>query len=242
MGFVCQPQQGYFAEIVRRPPSSRFVHTLGGKNDLPGAVCLPCNRPLLLMISLDVRDKRLGLELPRGRKEEPLEGKPRELYDIPLLYCWSCGPQLHYRLNPEGGVDVLNHAKDSCWPNSCWPFEPYPDSFPRKHLRLSRIGAATQELMRRKNSGKLSKETLFDKRLHSVLTLRHQIGGEPILQQSGGLSGFLSCPLCDGKTPFIASVADETGSKETFHENSGLQVVFHYCIRCQVVYASHECD
>src|SRR5262245_10198011 len=181
--FAAVPRNGCLVEISRTRPTSRFEHTLGGKNGIPGALCLPCKRPLLLMMSLDVRDRRLNLTLPRGRRERQFEGTPRDLHDIPLLYCWSCGPWLDYRVNPEGGVDVLNHSKEGSWPDSCWPYEPYPEEFPRKYLRLSPMSSRGQELIRRSNTRKLSDKERWAGKNQEFLKLKHQIGGEPLVQQ-----------------------------------------------------------
>jgi hypothetical protein len=211
---------------------------LGGKNEIPGAFCLPCKRPYLLMMSLDVRDPRLNLSFPLGRKEGLLEGDGRELHDLPLLYCWSCGPCLDYRVNPEGGIDVLNHSKDASWPDSCWPYEPYPDNFPSRSLRLASMPSRAQSLISKRNAGKLSDSEKYSRKNQELLLIKHQIGGEPRIQQGNDLARGV---LCKRRSPFLAAVAGETGSKQKF-SSYGVQVLFFYCAPCQVVSALHDCD
>jgi hypothetical protein len=247
--FTCVPRRGYFAEVGKRRPSSRFEHSVGGKNDLPGAFCAPCKRPLLLMKSIDVRDSRLGLRLPQGRHERVIRrpGKhlERDLFDIPLLYCWSCGSLLYYRLNPEGGVDVLNHSKEQMdvLMDACLPYFPYPTSFPKKHLRLVPISTKAQRTIHEDNAGVLEDDgSASSVQLRPYLRPRHQVGGEPHFEQKSCLKGGRKCVLCRKDAPLLASVADETGSKLTFHGGSYVQVIYHYCPHCQVVSGYHECD
>jgi hypothetical protein len=237
VGFLCTPRQGYLAEICTEPADPSFDHTLGGKHDLAGAYCFPCKLPYLLMMSLDTRDPRLGLSFPHGRFEDPLH-RQRPLHELPLLYCWSCGPCLDYRINPEGGIDPLNHSKEASWPYSCLPYEPYPKSFPKKHLRLTPMTSRTQELLRKRNAGTLDEAASTSEEDHRSLLLKHQIGGEPRFQQ--GFYG-AKCALCGKPPPFLAAVAETTGSKKKFSPY-GVQVLFFYCAPCQVVSTYHDCD
>lgn len=257
MPFTQVPRQGYFVEFSDAPGSDGFRHTVGGKNELQGAVCLPCKRPLLLMMSLDTRDPRLEIKLTQGRLEMRIsEGgeigaaaqpytsrlEERTFHDVPLLYCWSCGDHLDYRLNPAGGVDVLDQSAFHNAPGLCLPYEPYPRSFPSKHIGLEAVPSHVQEIIRKQNAGTLDKEARWTPGVREALSLRHQIGGEPWFLQRDCLEGDWKCSLCRGDMPFLASVADETGSKKTFHHGAYVQVVFHYCAACQVVNAYHECS
>lgn len=239
MPFTSVLKRGYFLEISK-VRTGRFQHTLGGKSDLPGAVCHPCGRPLLLMMSLDVRDPRLNLKLPQGRRDEPLDGPERDLHDLPLLYCWSCGADLDYRLSPNGGIDVLNHTK-SRWPTSCLPYDPYPESFPRRDLRLVPIPPHVQRLIRKNNAKHLDGVTLSPE-ARRYLRPALQVGGEPVFVQKLSLAGGWDCTLCGGDSPFLAAVADPPKYGKGFHDNSYLQVVFHWRQVCQVLNAYHECD
>jgi len=196
------------------------------------------------MLSLDVRDSRLGLRLARGRnKSHYRDGKwdDQVFHDIPLLYCWSCGPWFSYRLNPKGGVDVLDHDYHEGWPGSCLPYEPYPESFPERPVTLIRITPKEQDLIRKNNQNKLPPSLRHEKETYPYRSPRHQVGGEPYFAQKSAMKG-VTCTLWDEPMPFLASVGDETGWKKTFHDGAWLQVLFHYCGSCQVVDAHHECD
>lgn len=255
MKFTSAPKQGYFLELAKKAERKGREHAFGGTQDLPGAVCLACDRRLFRMASLDTRDSRLGLKLPRGRQDRRFnelyyqDGKVKsgespilwtKLHDLPLLYCWSCGSDLNYRLNPEGGVDVLGHSgmDDPESAGSCLPYEPYPESVASKPLRLKAVPAETQDLIRRENAGRLHED---GPNVRAALALRPQVGGEPRFLQKQCLKGGWTCELCRRKTPFLASITDFDGDK-SLHGGAYVQVIFHYCEPCQVINAYHECD
>jgi hypothetical protein len=222
MAFTSVPPQGYFLEVVDAPEPA-FEHSLGGEQDLPGAFCTSCKLPFLLMMSLDVRDGRLGLQWSKGRGEATT---------IPLLYCWSCGDWLDYRLKADGSIERVGDQPDG-WAGSCFPYEPYPKSFPRAWIRLDPVPPETQQRLRKANTDELD---------GSPPAPRHQVGGEPRFVQRTCVEGGWACEVCGKDAPFLAVVGDDAGGGRQFHRNAYLQVVFHYCQACQVVNAYHECD
>ncbi len=226
MPFTSVPPQGYFLEIT--DSSGPFDHSLGGTHKLRKADCPTCKRPFLLMMSLDVRDPKLGLQLP-GQQA------------LPLLYCWSCGPNMDYQIQSDGRVKLIDPDEDG-WAGSCFPYEPYPKSFPRKSLRLEPVPSGIQDMIRKHNAGKLDDRGQVPEEWSRHLAPRHQVGGEAYFVQRNCVEGGWECASCGKDAPFLASVADEAGDGRRFHKNSFLQVVFHYCQDCRVVNAYHECD
>jgi hypothetical protein len=184
------------------------------------------------MAALDTRDPRLGLRLKKtGRKNR---------IHLPLLYCWSCGPWLSYRLNPVGGIDVLDNENRS---PGCYPYEPYPKSFPGRWVRLVPVAPEVQSLIRKKNEGKLKDDGSLPDEQRQYLIPRHQLGGQAYFQQGFSLKDPCACVLCGKSSPFLAAIGNETGGGKTFYgENFLLQTIFHYCAACQVVCGHHECD
>jgi hypothetical protein len=228
--FTCIPKQGYFLEFSDSPP--RYEHFLGGKAELPGAFCLPCKRPLLLMAALDTRDPRLGLNLRKSDRKNRIH--------LPLLYCWSCGTWLSYRLNTVGGIDALDNENRG---STCFPYEPYPKSFPARWVRLVPVAPEIQRLIRRSNEGKLKDNFSMPEERRQYLRPRHQLGGQAFFQQGLCLKDGCRCTLCGKNSPFLASIGNETGGGKTFYgANYLLQTVFHFCESCQVVCGHHECD
>ena len=69
----------------------------------------------------------------------------------------------------------------------------------------------------------------------------HFLAGEHDLPGAFCLRG-VACTLCGKDSPFIASIANETGGKENFYGQPYLQTIFHYCMPRHVVTAYLECD
>jgi hypothetical protein len=241
--------QGYFAELApANGKAPRFKHTLCGPQDVPGAECMTCRRPLLLMLTLDLTDKRLKFITKPQRVELLLLGKGpevtpdfRTLTDLPLYYCWACGNPLTYRLNKGGGVDVLDHTR-----LTMADFKPerpdYPQYLPARRLRLTPIPHDVQKLIHRSNQGELKGDEKYSGANSPYLRPRHQIGGEPYLVQGNASDSRQTCDLCDKDMPIVAVVGDECGRKGGFVGDAFVQVIFHCCDSCQVVVAMNECD
>jgi hypothetical protein len=74
----------------------------------------------------------------------------------------------------------------------------------------------------------------------------HQIGGFPVIANSQEIT----CPVCLKESPLFAVICDDaTGNnpgkvpaENTFVDNCGVQMVFHFCRDCSVVSAYHSCD
>src|SRR5262245_13887496 len=68
-------EQGFFVDYSQ-PFSAGSRHRFCGPNDVHGAACPNCKRPLLLFLHLDTSDDRLELAHWGG--------------PLPLLFCWKC--------------------------------------------------------------------------------------------------------------------------------------------------------
>ena len=258
MPFTSKPTKGYFATFATGRASGKYTHAIGGANKVHGAWCLPCQRPLLLVMTLDTRDPRLGLSLPRGRETLTLDFDPakpletdvgvKKSADLPLFYCWHCMPCLTYRLNPHGGVDVLDHDPFTLQGDAHAaqedgaPYGDYPSSFMRRRVKLAPVPEQAQSLIHEGNSGTLTDKKKYDSRNGKWLRPRHQVGGEPFFSQGNFKDGDVRCALCGGEMPLIASVADDAGGRKHFAGDPFVHMLFHWCEPCQVVFASHECD
>jgi hypothetical protein len=69
----------------------------------------------------------------------------------------------------------------------------------------------------------------------------HQVGGEPYLIQQN-LETRIECVDCGGTMPFFACIGDDAFGKGKFTGNPYVQVVFHFCPRCEVICAYQQCD
>jgi len=239
-------RQGYTLEFLRRgAPPPRYAHAIGGKHSIPGATCPWCSRPLLLLATLDTRDPRLGLELKWDDDTDFALGSARVPVDhvrrreLPLFYCWYCAPaSMCYRITSGGGVDVLDHDV-SMGPPEFVERPDYPLFFPRRPVRLVRIPDDVRAALRRHRVGKLSDAD--ERRYSRFLWPRHQVGGVPYFAQ-GGMGTGTGCTLCTtGDSGTLAAIADDSGTKGGFVGSSSVQVLFRYCIPCQVVNGANEC-
>lgn len=217
--------RGYYLEFKK----SRFAHAVGGRNELPGAVCNghKCDRPFLRLLTLDLKDPKLSF-IP-ALKHGP---------SLPLLYCWRCGGEPSYRLDPSGRVTVI--GKSSTGPEKDFPYPDYPEFFPEQAVRLIAIPSAVQRRICEANARTIDKDVEFSPEFAPHMEPHHQVGGIPYLLE-GDREPEL-CPQCEKPMPILGSACSESGSKMKFARNRFMQVVFEYCADCQIVHASYECD
>lgn len=229
MTFLSEPSDGFFLEIDRKDSTSSDVsHTFCGRNDMRGAFCPNCRKPLLQLMLFDVRDYRLHLE---GR------GFPI----LSLLFCWTCDLSqglFYYAHLADGSVKILEYRKGQ--PYEDFPYENYPVSFPESTAVLEPISSADQDTIRALNSGSL-RGSQVRKTQPRLCKPRHQLGGEPYLVQRN-MDKVVRCCVCRQAMPFFASIGDDGPEETRFTENDYVQVLFHCCRKCNVVAAYQQCD
>jgi len=219
--------QGYFVEFIH-PQDEGFQHVFCGPHEISDAWCPNCDKPLLRFLSLDTRDPRLRLQ----DKSFPL---------LHLLNCWTCKVAqrpFFYRINPDGGVNLLEYGSGFEGPD--FPYEDYPQHFPGAPIQLIPLTDEEQQTIYGLNEGILEPfDTPFNTRLSCPA---HQVGGEPFLIQSDWDCWKLNCPVCRQEMPFLASVGDSNLLPRGFTDNAYVQFGFSYCPTCDVVGSLQQCD
>jgi hypothetical protein len=242
MSFAAVPRQGYILKI--REDSSyrpKYQHKFFGNHDIRGAVSPNTGKPLVLFLTIDLNDRRVSI--PRS-----------PIPNVFLLYSWRCyisQGDFYYQIDGANSIKILEYQK-GLWeddgPNcSDFPYEPYPEYFPEAKAQLVKVSERYQAFICSVNTeGRDAIEDLPYDIYRDVTDPKHQLGGEPYLiqgfcnERSGGEAR--TCPICRQTHPFFATVADYASGGLSLCGNSCVQVVFHYCPRCQVVGAYHECD
>ena len=244
---------GYWIDFARPGERLKYKHLLGGRNNWRGAYCLTCMRPLLLLLTLDPADPRLGVNRSpwKGKLNSVLIEKKNGEHDVklvepkltalPLFYCWSCLPQLRYRLNFRGGIDVLDHDPSDS-KESYSPAENQPEHFPPRKMKLVPLLKEEQALLRKHNRSELPEEVEREKRARPIFYPRHQVGGEPFLVQKNPDHQGGSCEVCGAAKPLFVSLGDDSGMKGGFVNNAYVQLLFTYCQTCQILDVHNECD
>ena len=221
-------QRDYFVDAAGDAMiSAEYRHYFCGAHEIAGAHCPNCHKPLLRFLSLDVSDVRLCLD------DSPFCA-------LPLLYCWRCPVSeevFSYKLNADGSVVLLSHGEGKPAPD--WPYEDYPDCFPGVPARLLRINEEAQRILRMLNKGEYEREWI--QRHPGLFEPRHQYGGEPLLMQLDTAYS-IECPSCRSHMPFLASIGHDCLDPRGFVTEPSVQVVYHYCRRCQVVSTFNQCD
>jgi hypothetical protein len=222
-----QPVQGYAVDYRFADGEARkFAHAFCGAHDVRGAVCPGSSRPLLLLLTLDTSDPRLGLS---GHQPELLR----------LFYTWNCdamAAQLAYHVAMDGSLTVVGIQGVSEGPLDLNGQEPYPQA----PARLIPLESDEQRLLVEINAGDRFDYDL-DERYSFLGSPFHQVGGEPYLvQKNPGHRG--KCPTCHATAPFLAAVADDNPHDDGFVGNEFVQVLFFYCRACRVVIAWNQCD
>jgi hypothetical protein len=117
------------------------------------------------------------------------------------------------------------------------PYDAYTGAYPLKKVGLIAPSGEEQH-----------EEILAQSDLDPALRLwpKHQIGGLPVILNPQSIA----CPACLKPSPFLAVICDDaTGNqpgkvaaRDSFVDNLGVQMVFHFCRECSVVTAYHSND
>jgi hypothetical protein len=210
------------------PVASEHQHDFCGPNEISGAICPACSKPLLRVLSLSAADSRLNAD-------------PAKTPAVHLLYCWTCSiPYGHfsYRVRQDGTVEVLDLPPTTEYafgPDG--PYDGYTGTYPMKKVSLVALSEEERQAEKLAHSDMDLAFTLFP---------RHQIGGTPVILNSEAIA----CPACLKPSPFLAVICDdasgnrpgEVAARDSFVGNLGVQMVFHFCRECSVVTAYHSND
>ncbi|MEI7577774.1 MAG: hypothetical protein WCK51_12850 [Armatimonadota bacterium] len=214
--------------VVATFPSHTGRHVIGGKPSTPGAVCPNCELPFTRFFYLDVTDPNLG-------------DHQTNLSGLELLYCWQC-PVAQSEFSYQFGEFKL--LKCATGPKEDdFPYEDYPRWFPEARVDFQPMPAQLAHQIEQyqdlseNEPDRINKFFTFSERDH-VSTPRHQLGGTPFRFENS----VPTCPLCSRQMQFLMTVANSSTDPPEFVGNDYVQVVYHLCVTCSVVTATHECD
>ena len=254
--FPNDPEQGYWVNYKNTADvPTEFEHTFCGPQDIAGARCPCCQRPLVRYLALDTRDARLHLQ------NSPFPTLP--LMDCPRCLVQGGSPAHHgaflYRVLRDGGVELAPYVQEGWLRSDDFPYEDYPSFFPEAQAVLQPLTPAEQEgVMRINHRGdwenlppevldamseeeldELGSEDWWEEDFYeSLWDIRHQIGGEPFHIQ--GLA-VVNCPECGVQMPFLACIADDCLDARGIAGDETNARLFHYCRRCHVVGTYNRC-
>jgi hypothetical protein len=219
-------QYGYYIEYKKQ--RSQEPHVFCGSPALPGIPCPNCRKPLLQFLSLDTSDLRVDFSA-------------WSCSIVPLLFCWTCDiaqAPFSYQVD-ERKVSILKHKRGGV--QRAFPYKNYPREFPKALAELVPVSEAEAKAIIRLNREGIDYNAPSFRELEKLDTLRHQVGGEPRLVQGSPPEAF-SCPACKASMSLFATIADDCLDPRGFTGNSGVQVLYFRCDRCQVIGCRQECD
>lgn len=224
------PDWGY--RLNFDPPPSAIVHEFCGENRIVGAKCPHCEKPLLRILSLNAEDAVLNVD-------------PEKTPMVHLLYCWTCGipyGEFSYKNNFDGSVTLVKvppQYDDAFGLDG--PYDGYTGEFALRQVSLEPLDQENQEEYR----------TLWETPGADAVDMgldisSHQIGGYPFIYNPQRTR----CPDCAEDMPLWGHICDDaTGNStngvkaaDSFVDNCGVQMVFHFCRKCSIVSAYHSCD
>ena len=120
------------------------------------------------------------------------------------------------------------------------PYEGYTGTFPLRTVGLVQLTDSEHQRQ-------LAAQSDADLAL-GLSPQNHQIGGFPVIANAQEIR----CPVCSHPSPLLAVISDSASAnppgtdgvspQETFTDNMGTQMVFHFCRNCSVVSAYHSND
>ncbi|MCU1235577.1 MAG: hypothetical protein JWP63_3544 [Candidatus Solibacter sp.] len=224
---ISDPDHGLWLNFSPKPSDS--VHHFCGPNDIEGASCPYCRKPLIRVLSLAATDSRLNLD-------------PSKTAKVHLLYCWTCSIPygvFSYRILNNGSIELLQIPPT--WESAIGPdgpYDGYTGHYPQKLVALRQLEIAEHQRQ-------LAAQSDIDLALE-LMPQKHQVGGFPIIANPQEIT----CPICSQESPLLAVICDDVSgnqpgeipAQDSFTDNMGTQMVFHYCRDCSVVSAYHSND
>lgn len=224
---LSNPNHGLWLNFT--PGPSDVVHEFCGPNDLEGAGCPYCCKPLIRVLSLAATDSRLNLDPSRTAK-------------VHLLYCWTCSIPygvFSYRILEDGSIELLQvpPTLESAFGRD-GPYDGYTGHFPLRLVALRQLAITEHQ---RQRAAQSDEDLALD-----FMPQKHQIGGAPVIANLQEIT----CPLCSHESPLFAVICDdasgnqpgEVPAQDSFTDNMGTQMVFHFCRDCSVVSAYNSND
>lgn len=119
--------------------ASKTGHWHGGPIQHKNAKCHECRKPLRLIWSINLADKRLSDELRLA-----FAG----ITNLPFYYCFNCPQATTYQVSSNEKIKVLDPAGHDGGDDTPYRYvEGFPLELPRKSLSLSRIPSVIEGLM-----------------------------------------------------------------------------------------------
>jgi hypothetical protein len=221
------PEWGYKLNFAPNP--SEVSHEFCGPNNIIGALCPNCNKPLLRLLSLDAKDRVLNLDASRNRV-------------VHLLYCWTCSipfGEFSYQIKSDGRVQILEIPPKYKYEfRADGPYEGYTGVFLHRMVSLEPLSDTQQR--------ELEACQTQDDPNDVIPYSGHQVGDYPLIYNP--CKAF--CPTCSKEMPLLAAFCDNAignddftkDASESFTGNCGVRMVFQFCRDCCVVTAYHSCD
>jgi len=217
-----KPSQGYQLVFCTSDGAKLCRHQFGGIADASNVDCPNCCRPLLVLLVLDATDPRLEID-------------STTLVKLPILLCWTCNiaqDVFSYTVDKNGKIDIVVYAEGGCVDD--FPYENYPQYFPERCFYLDYLPPSERMLIAAVNKD----QQLWSSLPASLQYPKHQIGGEPLMIDGGGVT----CPLCGEPMPLLGVLGDASGTTVGFTGNPFVQTVFHLCRSCSCVSVFQRCD
>jgi len=220
-------KSGYFIHLLDNilPTINFGNHVFCGQHAIEGAICPNCQKPLLRFLSLDVSN---GFVVGKSLFSQ-----------IPLLFCWTCNIAqaiFSYEICSDNKIKIVQYQKGGV--ESDFPYSNYPLFFPEKRVQLIQIEPWSQKTVHEVNMKTIDEWNVLQNQ-PKLVKPQHQVGGEPYLVNE---VQNVKCKKCNHLMPFLALIADDSGTNEGFTGNEFVQVLFHYCLKCGMMAAYQICD
>jgi len=225
---------GYRVHFNKQGP---FEHFVGGELKGKGSACPNCSRPLVIYLSLDLKDERI--KFPDGH-----------LRRLPLVYCVDCELccfDFVYRVDADDSLKVLAALRTKDVQDIG-----ITSLIRKKHIKVD-LSATPPELERlaaKLNArGDLTKEQvkLFGELINNFappevggypkVDCYNQIGGRAFLMQR------LEDPMCEhcpkSRMRFLASLYNEKSSGVKIVPEE-MQIVYFACPKCAAILVQHS--
>ncbi len=214
--------------VKAKKPSDIKLQSGGKPKGLP--MCPGCGHLMQRVLSIDSNTIRevLGIETD----------------DIDLVFCWRCPASVHFAFtgNLKNGFEFY-----SCWWNKEAGFPDEAEPF-HKHPRMRRISFQQEDEIRHGLHLRMVGETSYEDVLaeweragldYYADEPAYQIGGVPFLWQ--GLFD-TNCQRCKAPLKFLATVANQNGTKVGWCGCDSVVMVFMRCEECGLIHASQQVD